>query len=516
MNNKIHKINKTNKTNKTNKANNKIKNKTTNKANKIIKINLGDSINWRKRNKLTDWVTVDCYHQGDYDMDLRKKEKLPFASNSVDIVFSSHMIEHIDDSGDQFLFNEIHRILKPNGVFRVACPDYDKAMVAYENKDVGFFTKGGVITRGNNLERLVTNFFASFRHKNYKGNKDYSGGPIINVGQAKQIFASNDINKVVSWCVDQIPNDAHYKAHVNGFNFEKLKGMLEVAGFKNIKRSNFRKSSVAELRSPCFDNRATVSLYVESVKTIDKHIKINQKNFSDINTIYTYNKNRNLFICPETGHGYYYYNKNISDFHKNVYRQTKRAQRPGDFNSKGSITPIFHKNREIICSKRIEAIKSYIDKDNICLDIGGGAGTFSKMLSKYVKHVEMIEIDPILVQEAKRQGIVSYNTPFFQYNCGRKYDVVLAWHVLEHVEDIVRFIKKCKNLSKKYVVVEVPTNRRTPDEYKPPKEFDGHLHYFTLESLKMLLENCGLEIIEISVAHAIQKPAILAISKVNL
>ncbi len=45
----------------------------------------------------------------------------PFKDNSFDAVFSSYVAEHFED-GPEILFREIHRVLKPNGIFFVVVP----------------------------------------------------------------------------------------------------------------------------------------------------------------------------------------------------------------------------------------------------------------------------------------------------------------------------------------------------------------------------------------------------------
>jgi len=473
---------------------------------KTVKINLGDSYLWKQKNKLKDWTCVDLYHKSDVSIDFRKKQVLPFGTNTVDIAFTSHMVEHINDDADMFLFKEIYRILKPNGTVRIVCPDYDKAMDAYKNKNIKFFQKGGVRTIGKTLERMFVNYFASFRKKGYRGIANYSGGPIVKPEEVKKIIATGDRDKIINWCVSKIPKDAPYIAHVNGFNYNKIRLMLQRAGFKTIYKSAYRKSKVPELRTGAFDNRPTVSLYTECKKTVKSHI--------DPKKHYEYNSKRNLFICPTTGHGYYFYNKNIETFHRNHYRKSKRINRGNDFDKSGNVTNQFHRNRYVICKKRIYAINKYLKKNQMCLDIGAGAGTFGQHLKKIVKKVELLELDPKLAQECKRFNFTTYNISIFAFIPGKKYDLVTAWHVLEHVDNVYRFLMKCKQLSKKYIIIEVPTKRRTPDEYKPKKDFDGHLHYFTIKSMKMLVERCNLKIVEISETKAVQKPAILAILSV--
>jgi SAM-dependent methyltransferase len=59
----------------------------------------------------------------DPDMRLVKADALrtPFADNTFDAAFSSYVAEHFED-GPGELFREIHRVLKPGGLFFVVVP----------------------------------------------------------------------------------------------------------------------------------------------------------------------------------------------------------------------------------------------------------------------------------------------------------------------------------------------------------------------------------------------------------
>jgi predicted SAM-dependent methyltransferase len=48
----------------------------------------------------------------------------PFKDSSIDMIFSSHFIEHLDGSERMKFFDECHRILKPEGKMRLLHPYY--------------------------------------------------------------------------------------------------------------------------------------------------------------------------------------------------------------------------------------------------------------------------------------------------------------------------------------------------------------------------------------------------------
>ncbi|MBR4624101.1 MAG: methyltransferase domain-containing protein [Alphaproteobacteria bacterium] len=195
---------------------------------------------------VVDWYIDDKYI--DYKVNLLKTTNLPINDESYKYVFTSHLIEHLSNELDENLFKEVYRILKPNGIFRIACPDAEKALFAYKNNDKGFFYTGEIVLHGQSLERRLVNYFASFKCYNYGGYANYSGGPIIDDEIVKNKVNELSIEDFVKWCVSLIPAEAYYTAHINGHTYDKVVNMLKNAGFKNIERSYYRKSNAKKMR----------------------------------------------------------------------------------------------------------------------------------------------------------------------------------------------------------------------------------------------------------------------------
>lgn len=78
------------------------------KEEKLLKIDIGCG-----KNKQPDHIGLDRlkFPGVDHVLDLAK-EKLPFKDNSVDEVYTSHFIEHLDAVERCHMLNEIHRVLK--------------------------------------------------------------------------------------------------------------------------------------------------------------------------------------------------------------------------------------------------------------------------------------------------------------------------------------------------------------------------------------------------------------------
>ena len=56
------------------------------------------------------------------------KDKWPFKNNSVDAAIAHHVIEHLTNWNGKFervhFFNELYRVLKPDAVCEIVCPDW--------------------------------------------------------------------------------------------------------------------------------------------------------------------------------------------------------------------------------------------------------------------------------------------------------------------------------------------------------------------------------------------------------
>ena len=91
---------------------------------KIINESQFDLIFFAKRNKI---LSADC-------------TKLPFSSNTVDVIYSSHMMEHLRRDDAIVFIKECFRVLKIGGALRLSLPDLKIAIERYiDNGDADFF-----------------------------------------------------------------------------------------------------------------------------------------------------------------------------------------------------------------------------------------------------------------------------------------------------------------------------------------------------------------------------------------
>ena len=131
---------------------------------------------------------------------------LPFADDSVDFVYSSHVLEHFHREVAARLLAEVRRVLRPRGYVRICVPDLEHAVALYEAGD---------------KEAALGYFFA--------------------------------------------PEGAgHFFPHRYMYDFALVRTALETAGLREVRRCGYREGRVPDLER--LDNRPEETLYVEAAK----------------------------------------------------------------------------------------------------------------------------------------------------------------------------------------------------------------------------------------------------------
>ena len=180
---------------------------------------------WRDFGK--DWVHIDG---GNYPhLVYHDITSLSFGDSKVDLIYVSHVIGYFDREEIISVLNEWKRVLKPNGILRIATPDF-KVMAR-------LYTEG------------------KFPLKNFLG----------------PLYGKMKMNSKVIY-------------HKTAYDFESLKELLESIGFRNVKYYDWRQTehakfddhSQAYLPSPGFiptsekpfdkENGYLISLNVEAEK----------------------------------------------------------------------------------------------------------------------------------------------------------------------------------------------------------------------------------------------------------
>ena len=72
-------------------------------------------------------------------MDITKK--FPYADNTFNCAFSSHVLEHLYFNEAKHCLAEVHRVLIPGGVVRISIPDLDKCIQLYDPNNANEFSR---------------------------------------------------------------------------------------------------------------------------------------------------------------------------------------------------------------------------------------------------------------------------------------------------------------------------------------------------------------------------------------
>ena len=179
------------------------------------KINIGAGTDWYH----DGWDVLDN-GSGSYDEPWKIKGKswdsnLP--DNSYDIIFTSHMLEHIPHFRIEKTIAEFNRVLKKGGKLRILVPSLKKYATAYVNGDKSYFS----------------------------GSKHYSSHLGIGGSFVRLIISPGQQTIAFSREMDEIFGGY---AHLYAYDFDMMRIMLEKWGFGEIVESEPGMSSISELR----------------------------------------------------------------------------------------------------------------------------------------------------------------------------------------------------------------------------------------------------------------------------
>jgi len=228
----------------------------------------------------SDWYES---HKGNRHIqhDLSQCQPLKIDSDVVEAVYTSHVIEHITDEAAQVLFNEVYRILKPGGIFRITTPDADLMRIAYLNKDRSFYYWADRYSRPEDMVRLHYKIkLSEASHCQLllthiaTASTDVHADPIdepITDEQFESMVDSLGFFEALDECCKLCPSDKQNKYpgnHINWWTEKKIFNMLTESGFTDIYKSGYKQSLCPPMREDrLFDSRVPeISLYMECKK----------------------------------------------------------------------------------------------------------------------------------------------------------------------------------------------------------------------------------------------------------
>ena len=129
---------------------------------KEIKLELGSG---NKKGK-NDWTTVDI---NDADINWDLKNGIPLSNNSVDKIYSSHLLEHIPFEQLMILLEKCRNVLKVGGEFLVCVPNFRFYADSYKEgkmfRDRETWWKDAFIDTGSAIDQINYIAYMKDEHK---------------------------------------------------------------------------------------------------------------------------------------------------------------------------------------------------------------------------------------------------------------------------------------------------------------------------------------------------------------
>lgn len=165
-----------------------------------------ENIEWNKKNKVS---FADA------------SKKLPLKANTVECIYTSHMLEHLSRDGAYNFLNEAIRVLSKDGVLRVAVPDLKLAVNSY--------------TASGDADVFMTKLFVQ--------------APSISKFREKiQLFLSG------------------YRHHQWMYDGNSLSKLMQKCGFRNVSICSEGKTLISDPGKLNLYERIEDSVYVEGIK----------------------------------------------------------------------------------------------------------------------------------------------------------------------------------------------------------------------------------------------------------
>jgi len=195
------------------------------RAHSVRMLNLGAG-----PNRYPGWLTADAF-KPEADIYMNVYRRFPFADGTFDVVYSEHMIEHIVVDKIPHLLSEVHRILKPGGVFRVTTPDLAIHAKHYVDGDRAFF------------EPIIKKYMSRWDRQKEKYWLVRSNGGAFMTRAVQRFYRHR-------WVYD----------------FETLSSCLNEIGFTQCHQQTCGKSLIPAAGAMDRDDRAFETLYIDAVK----------------------------------------------------------------------------------------------------------------------------------------------------------------------------------------------------------------------------------------------------------
>jgi len=243
-----------------------------------------------------DWINLDLFANSRVKRH-NIKRPLPFNDNELDVIYHSHVLEHLKKYEAEKFIKECFRSLKTGGIIRIAVPDLeiicreylknlDKATNTNNETDILNYQWNKIEMMDQLIRTDLGGEFAKIVSDEPK-NKEYIASRCGDVFFKKEGTREKRIKKILYLLTNlRIKELLTYfqifiskdKARISGekhyWSYDRLdlKILLEKTGFTNIKIKKFNESEISNWESYSLDDdgkgapRKPDSLFMEGVK----------------------------------------------------------------------------------------------------------------------------------------------------------------------------------------------------------------------------------------------------------
>jgi predicted SAM-dependent methyltransferase len=250
-----------------------------------------------------DWVNIDFHSDSETVKQHNILEGLPFDDNEIDVIYSSHFLEHLfPEDAERFLV-ECFRVLRKKGVLRVVVPDLENICREYikeiDINPYGFRRKWLIIEL---IDQIARNKSGGMLGDIYKNHSTLSEEDIeyikTRVGKDLKTTMPNQYTKKRKITIQEFKRKFLYfylvavkhlipknirkmvfneasigENHRWMYDFYELEMLLLKIGFSQMKKMAFNLSTIPDFNSFLLDinpdgtpYKGMSSLYVEAIK----------------------------------------------------------------------------------------------------------------------------------------------------------------------------------------------------------------------------------------------------------
>jgi hypothetical protein len=234
-------------------------------------INLEDAVS--ELNPLSFRLSSDCV--------------FPVRSGSIQLIYSSHCLEHLDDATVARVLSEARRVIARTGRLIIKIPDFDEVLLRWKSNDLAYFDQWGLQEivgtwglRGvlDNIDTRASMVFCGFWNSHWGNHfgtgprnvveKAYHGPARLDHRQLRDLLATRNPRSISQALVSHVmrnETDCSFN-HRNAWSKDEFIRLLRESGFKVLTDSDATSVVARHESIPDIRNMLSISAYYEATR----------------------------------------------------------------------------------------------------------------------------------------------------------------------------------------------------------------------------------------------------------